>query len=312
VARGWPGHTSDRGRSPSGFALDRSVSDRAITIHRMAPGTIEKLNRFREKTLARDIPTADVERWLGTVRRCATLSPQANGPVVGRFGGPLMLPPDVPDPVYPLFASLDLAALPQDATDLPLPPDGRLLLFGEPHPSGWGEEAPSGSALYIPAGATVEERRLDFSEHGDPDVYRQAAELQGELRLRFDISLPDHDDIIDTVEHPYAAELREVWGEVRGEDLEGFDDTLHIGGYAFGCPGDYNPVTSSARQAEYWEKDGLRPASAEPTRPEDWVLLAEWQPSISGWEDAVFHWSISRQDVAARRFDRAYVFVWWY
>jgi hypothetical protein len=277
----------------------------------MNPETMEKLNRFREKALARDIPTADVERWLGTVRGCATLSPQANGPVVGRLGGPLMLPPDVPDPEYPLFASLDLAALPQNATDLPQPPDGQLLLFGDPSTSGWGSEVPLGAALYIRAGTTVEERWLDFSDNGDPDSYEDVSKLQGELRLRYDISLPDHNDIIDTAEHPYAAEPRELWVEVRREGLEVIDyEHLQIGGYAFDYSGEYDPVTSSAKQAEYWaERDGLRLGSAGPTRPEDWMLLAELRADIPGWEDAIFYWSISRQDVAARRFDRAYVFV---
>ncbi|SIN44553.1 hypothetical protein [Micromonospora cremea] len=126
----------------------------------MTPETMEKLDRFREEALARDIPTADVERWLGTLHRRATLEPQVNGPVVGRLGGPLMLPPDVPDPEYPLVASLDLAALPQDATELPLPPDGQLLLFGCPEASAWSSAAPLGSAVYIAAGTAVEERWL--------------------------------------------------------------------------------------------------------------------------------------------------------
>ncbi|WP_223190643.1 DUF1963 domain-containing protein [Nonomuraea terrae] len=57
-----------------------------------------------------------------------------DGPVVGHFGGPLMLPADVTDPRrgQHLIASIDLAALPEDATGLPLPPDGRLLLFAHP------------------------------------------------------------------------------------------------------------------------------------------------------------------------------------
>ncbi|WP_199716730.1 DUF1963 domain-containing protein [Micromonospora musae] len=278
----------------------------------MIQETTEKLNRCREKALARDIPTVDVERWLGVVRRCATLSPQANGPVVGRLGGPLMLPPDVPDPEYPLIASLDLAALPQDATDLPLPPDGQLLLFACPEASAWGSEIPLGSAAYVPVGTTVEERWLDFSDTGEEFAsYQEVSELQGELRLRYDISLPDHDDIIDKAEHPHAAELREVWGQVRGEGLKVIGwDRLQIGGYATDCGMD--PVTSSAVSAARTERAGLRPGTGEATHPEDWVLLAEWHPSLPGWEDAVAHWSIRRQDAAARRFNRAYVSVFWF
>ncbi|MEU4680275.1 hypothetical protein [Micromonospora sp. NPDC023737] len=275
----------------------------------MAREAIEKLNRFREEAAARDIPSVDVERWLGTARRRATLSPRSNGPVVGRLGGPLMLPPDVPDPEFPLFASLDLATLPQDATNLPLPPDGRLLLFGCFEAGAWGSECPLGAALYIPAGTTVEERWLDFSDLGDPGSYEDVAELQGALHLRYDISLPDDDDIIDAAKHPCAAQLREVWAEVGGEGADDLSHTLHIGGYASDYSGEFDPVTSSARQAEHWTEKGQLPRSAEPTRPEDWVLLAELHADIPGWEDAIFYWSISRQDAAARRFDRTYGYV---
>ncbi|MGW1025411.1 hypothetical protein ACWD4J_17175 [Streptomyces sp. NPDC002577] len=55
---------------------------------------------------------------------------------MGRFGGRLLLPADTPDPAHPFVASIDLAALPADATDLPLPPDGRLLLFAFPETEG--------------------------------------------------------------------------------------------------------------------------------------------------------------------------------
>src|SRR3954447_23922051 len=90
------------------------------------------LDGFRGAALARDIPEADVERWMGLVRPCALLTTDGDGPVVGTFGGPIMLPADAEKPWFPLVATIDCAALPPEATDLPLPPDGKLLFFGYP------------------------------------------------------------------------------------------------------------------------------------------------------------------------------------
>jgi hypothetical protein len=43
----------------------------------------------------------------------------------------------------------------------------------------------------------------------------------------------------------------------------------------------------------------------------DWVLLADWYTGIERWEGATVHWSIQRDDLAARRFDRAVTTVFW-
>ena len=102
----------------------------------MIPELRDRLTPFRDKAIARGIPSDDVERWLDTARPCATLAQEGDGPVVGRFGGPLMLPADAPDHSFPFVGSVDLAALPDDATDLPLPPDGHLLLFAFPEDEG--------------------------------------------------------------------------------------------------------------------------------------------------------------------------------
>ncbi|MCQ0014811.1 DUF1963 domain-containing protein [Actinomadura madurae] len=138
-------------------------------------GMPRSLQRFRSEALGRGIPSADVERWLGLARPCADLSPEEDGPVVGRLGGPVLLPPDVPVPAddftsmgrsyqmpYHLIADVDLAALPADATDLPMPPDGRLLLFAIP-----GLDGATGAAVYVPAGTAVEERQVEYRY--DPD-----------------------------------------------------------------------------------------------------------------------------------------------
>ncbi|WP_143086664.1 DUF1963 domain-containing protein [Lentzea flaviverrucosa] len=102
----------------------------------MNPRNARILDDFRGKALARNIPAPDVERWMELVRPSALLTPDGDGPVVGRFGGPVPLPADVETQQYPLVATIDCAALPREATDLPLPSDGRLLFFGCPEEHG--------------------------------------------------------------------------------------------------------------------------------------------------------------------------------
>jgi hypothetical protein len=84
-----------------------------------------------------------------------------------------LLPPDVPAPYYPFLASIDCASLPAEATDLSLPRDGRLLLFA------FAQDEYSmdggGSALYVPSGADVEERK---EKHGSIDFVNPEAQEQ--------------------------------------------------------------------------------------------------------------------------------------
>jgi hypothetical protein len=57
-----------------------------------------RLRPFREEALKRGLPSEDVERWIAAARPSGTLVTSGDGPGVGRFGGPLMLPADTPDP----------------------------------------------------------------------------------------------------------------------------------------------------------------------------------------------------------------------
>ncbi|MGC9382341.1 hypothetical protein [Streptomyces sp. MH13] len=117
------------------------------------------------------LPAEEVDRWIGHARPCAVLRHGGDGPVAGRFGGPLMLPDEVPDPEHPYVGSIDFAALPKDSTDLPLPPDGRLLLFASPWETYDSENR--GQAVYVPAGTPVAERdRKTWKDYSNED-YRQ-------------------------------------------------------------------------------------------------------------------------------------------
>jgi hypothetical protein len=273
---------------------------------RVSPELLGRLSPFRDEALKRGIPAADVERWTDVAARpCAALSPVGDGPVVGRFGGPLLLPPDVPDPYYPLLASLDCAALPAGATDLPLPGDGRLLLFAfayDPYGSGGG-----GQAVYIPAGGCVEERTVRYqSTHFTDSHAAEAREIvdqypQGDLHLTIDVSLPWYgtpdvpDYFCNTLfrEHPYAQELSEVWDNVDWQCMSG--GSLRLGGYP-------------------WDHDGGGGFTRERSAGEDgneWVLLADWYTEIMGVEGLIVHWPIRWPDLAARRFDQVDAVVFW-
>jgi hypothetical protein len=261
----------------------------------------DKMSRFREKALAVGVPSAEVERWLEAARPCATLASTVDGPVVGHFGGPHLLPADAPRLPAGLnpIAMLDLAALPDDATTLVLPPDGRLLFFARLHPD---DLDASGRVMYVPAGTPLE-------EHPGDDGYDRA-----ELRLRYDLSLPDNEVLIDPVAHPHAKELRQAWSDVLYEDGHHRHEThLQIDGYSRDSYGEDDPITASAAMAagRAGKPEGGRASPWARPRPDDWALLAQWYGGVLDLGGLriggdVF-WTIARKDVEARRFDRATV-----
>jgi hypothetical protein len=277
------------------------------------PRNVKILDQIRAEALERNIPAADVERWMGLVRPCALLTKDGDGPVVGRFGGPVILPADAEDPRFPLLATIDCAALPADVTDLPLPSDGHLLLFGFPESDGGCDSM--GDVVYVPAGAAVGERKKypplyppDDEEYSG--VYKELP--QGELHLTADVSLP----FVGTVElpeppwsaplpgHPHSEELAEVWADQWG------GAPLLIGGYGTGYNGG-DSVEVAVQFAVEAEQAGHRPGpGATSPNVDDWVLLAECNVSRPGAGAAIF-WAIQRDDLIAQRFGRAHVVVDW-
>ncbi|PJE94479.1 DUF1963 domain-containing protein [Streptomyces carminius] len=284
----------------------------------MTPELRDRLRPFRTEAIARGIPADDVERWLDTARPCAMLTRDGDGPVVGRFGGPLLLPADVPDPAHPFVASIDLAALPAGATDLPLPPEGHLLLFAFPETAGHCETM--GSVVYVPAGTAVAERdRHAWNSSGTDGCERMFSGFpQGPLRARADVSLPCH-CLVDLPRepwaeplpgHPRAEELVEVWESTRDDIAP--DGPLQIGGYASEEITEIDPVDAALFHVLEAVKEGEwgGPVSDDVS---DWVLLADWHAGmdVRGREGATAHWVIQREDLAARRFDRAFTHVFW-
>jgi hypothetical protein len=269
-------------------------------VRALPASTLWWLDRFREQALDKGVPADDVDRWLGLARPKLRTARDGSGPAVGRLGGPLMLPPDVPTPAtvwgpdnsyeYQLIATLDLAAIPPGATDLPLPPDGHVLLFAN---IDLEEVLLPGGAVYVPAGTPVEEREVspDYEPYGydSPEDLDDELRRTGDLRLTPGVGLPScpvGDDALAL--HPHAETLQEVWSEQSDEGGK-----WQLGGYAADFDGYGDPAPASA----YAEEGGQGPG------PEDWVLLAQWVGVPMG----ILYWTIPRQDLEARRFDRVVV-----
>ncbi|WP_399891273.1 DUF1963 domain-containing protein [Streptomyces sp. BBFR51] len=267
--------------------------------------TLQWLDRFRTQALERGVPAPDVNRWLGLARPTLRTAPDGKGPVVGRLGGPLMLPPDVPTPGdgwepageedegykadHQLILTLDCSAVPDGVSDLPLPPDGTLLLFVNADLESW----PAGGAVYVPAGVPVEEREsspdYEVYEYDTPEELDEELRRVGDLRLVPGVSLPStppDDEML--ARHPHAETLREVWS-----DQTDGGGSWQLGGHAADFDDYGDPVAGSA------DPDDGEPLSD----PDNWVLLAQWV----GFPMSILYWTITRQDLAARRFDRVAV-----
>jgi hypothetical protein len=261
------------------------------SVRALPPAALKRLGRFREAALATGIPAADVDCWLTLARPAAEEHAHAGGRRRCE---------------HQLIATLDLSAIPADATDLPLPPDGHLLLFANPDL----EIEVAGGARYLPAGVALQEREphldwrpvYEYDTAEDLDAHLRAA---GELRLRYGTTLFEHPDddlaaYADAAAHPRAAELREVWQDVSDDDDDDDDDDefveFQIGGHASDFDGYGDPVLHAA------VKDAERRGAA----PLEWVLLAQWH----GMPMATLYWAIPRRDLAERRFDRVMVMMW--
>ena len=142
-------------------------------------------------------------------------------------------------------------------TDLPLPADGHLLLFGWPEEDGYGE------VMYVPAGVAVDEREQyppGFSPDDEECAEVYAEIPQGDLHLTVDISLP----YVKTIPGPAVVsaaagdppfeELTKVWQDVLGDVpdgavlLPGPTTPLLLGGYGTDRNG-FNPAWLGANRS---------------------------------------------------------------
>lgn len=266
----------------------------------LGPTALRRLNEFRDEALSRGVPALDVDRWLGRARPALRTRWDDSGQVVGRLGGPLLLPPDTPASAdvwelttgeerrsdHQLIATIDLAAIAPGDTDLQFPPDGQFLLFANVD-----LETPTpGGAVYVAAGAPVEERRTELThevyEYGTPERLDDHLRAIGTLRMDKVVSLPETKPDKELVaQHPHWWTMTQLWVEV----ISGDGDGWQIGGHAADFDDQGDPALHSAR--EHGEA------------ATDWVLLAQW----AGFPMARVYWTIRRADLAAGRFDRVEV-----
>jgi hypothetical protein len=241
-------------------------------------GHIDRLEPFREEARKRGVPEENTARWITAVTLpCAMLhladdAPQG-APAAGTIGGRPHLPADMPLPRLPFLASVDLAAIPWDATGLPLPADGTLLFFADTKDlSPVGGNSPH-LLVYLPAGTPVTERTPPSpSDEHWPEPFPEA-----ELRMTLDPSLPNRAECSEG--HPYGDELGGAWWDA--SDSVATPGMLQIGGHPW-----------------VWSNDP-RPSG-------DWVLLAELGVDDMLDNDlCLTQWVIRPEDLAAHRFDRA-------
>ena len=266
----------------------------------MTDETVDLVARFRAETAARGLPPDTVEYWVGTARPALYMAEGGEGPPAAQFGGDPMLPDDAPEPYGDFVAAVDCALLPPNATDLPLPPDGRLLFFAVPDVMSSGVRP--GLVVYVPADTPTIGR---LAEAGALPSYepRQLRTLWNQM------SWPDgpdgyHDDEGKRLEGNYQLldQLAAAWSHVVGW-RPGW--TLQIGGH----PNfrNWDPVEAARDEAPAGDDSGE--SGAEDAS--DCVLLATWEcgEDVKELDHGLVHWVIRRRDLAALRFDRVYLYV---
>ncbi|MEX1652038.1 DUF1963 domain-containing protein [Streptomyces pseudovenezuelae] len=141
----------------------------------MTTSTVKELVlRTAEK---QGVPGPVAQEMLTGSRPCLHLVPfqnltpaqQEEARPVARTGGLPSLPDDVswPDGREPLLLTVDCAALPREALDIELPPEGHLLFFAEIE-----YEPESSMVLHVPAGARTTERPATYELDGEPEQAR--------------------------------------------------------------------------------------------------------------------------------------------
>ncbi|MFE9244932.1 DUF1963 domain-containing protein [Nocardiopsis sp. NPDC006938] len=242
---------------------------------------------YRDAARAKGVPEHAIDLALSLALPQAELSPDHadTGVPVGRYGGLPALPEGVEwDSGLDLVATVDCAALPADACDLALPRDGHLLFFASrTDPDGFALLDDSRSVIHVPAGTPTTERPVPDDEEHFPAL---------ESRPLYARTFPCLPDTADDAVLPHP-EVRRLFDEYRLQDhdqrLPQWDDTLHLGGYAY-SPQD-PPIMGSSPEDE---KGG-------------WALLAQAQldmPDDPGFTACVF-WIIQRDELAAGNFAAA-------
>jgi hypothetical protein len=261
-----------------------------------------KIEKFRTAAAAQEIPGAEVDAFLETVRFYAHLTVAgtptltAGNPVAGRKGGLPHLPADVEWPVGPsgplrFQVAIDCAALPQDEElDIRLPVDGRFLFFVD-----WENTMLEGAefeteqqacrAIYVPGGVPVQERPVPVVD-GEPAF---------EPFPPVDVHLVVLADTPDAPESSYQLEAlsHSLWQGGSG------DRDVRVGGYALAPQGRPTDLLAE-REAEAIEGADLEKLRIEAER--EWVPLAQFEIEDDTMDATVARFLVKRADLAAGDF----------
>lgn len=265
------------------------------------PATVAEFSAIAREQL----PEADAEYVILLLRPAIRLRHAEDGEAaVGYLAGDPVLPREMPWPVAsfgsPLthLMTLDLAALPD--VGLGLPASGLLQFFC------FADEGTEGVVHFVPSDVDAVERpspkgirRFDavaLAAGIETTVpYYDHAYLQPLVR-DYDVYEVDEDGDEYEVEHPLQST---AWRKAIGTKIPSHYHL--VGGYGVDVqgPADFAP---SAAPAMVRTANGLEPDTELP------VLLAQIDGDDRagiGWGDmGISHWSLPREDLAARRFDR--------
>ncbi|MYY87100.1 DUF1963 domain-containing protein [Streptomyces sp. SID335] len=270
----------------------------------MTDASMDRMNRFRTEAASQGLPSQEVEEWIRVARPAAYLAEGGGGPLVARIGGDPMLPHGVPRPSEHFVASVDLAVLPPDATDLPLPADGHLLLFSGTDMHGIGGPVPD-AVLYVPAGAPTTRSPLEHSWRA-PYRPRELRTLwhQPSAQMPESFALDRWGSFPEDEQFELADELSDAWAHVGGHRPAW---ALQIGGHPVSPQNDPVHYARDPEDAGPSAQDG----TAHGEVADDWALLASWRcgEDVTELDSGVAHWVVRRRDVATRRFDRVHRYV---
>jgi len=241
---------------------------------------------YRDEARRNGVPEHAIDLALSLARPQIELGPSSEGGgiLAGRYGGLPSLPPDSTwDGYLDFVASVDCAALPRDALDIPLPGDGHLLFFADRSDVDGAVLIGKGnSVVHVPAGtATVEKTPDRGGAFSTIDPHPLHARTVRCLPASAD------DAVLGDVETARLYMEYELEHQDRRREIDGIG--LFLGGYAY-SPQD-PPITGSSPDDE---KGG-------------WVLLAQARldmPDAPGFTACPF-WIIQRDELAAMNFGAA-------
>ncbi|HSA48550.1 MAG TPA: YwqG family protein [Yinghuangia sp.] len=277
-------------------------------------GTLPEESARLIRTAHEHLPPDLAEQWTGLLRPTLKFRHGDDAdPAVAHRGGEPLMPPDMPWPTWDgegplsLIAGFDLGALPRG--NLNLPDSGLLYFFlfdGQvcestmPSLDGVPE---AHRVLHIPAGTTVRRRT-------PPDVLRPVSAEPLTVSVEFTApSQASHvlEDQFDTTDARVSEALYD------GDFHDALDLWEHLDHQLGGYP--FSPQNPSLWDIVGDESLQTGPGQLEAWQAEcrQWLTLAQFPPDYRSalWcsDTGYRYWYIRREDLDARRFDRA-AFAW--